>query len=282
MQAAQVRWMARPRQRMPRRTLRSILALLVGPVAMGCGSAAPIDVGTDLSQEVSAVLDPEAVPGEEENEPNLLEPLIDPAASAACSTGFEACGGLLAGRWIVEDTCNSETRNPKALQIWGQTFRNLDTMACFDAVQSVTTRWSGMLMFDQGLAIDRRMRSDTIEMNLTRTCLNATFHSNIREDRMSAICAGLTNDMTNCSSVGGVCVCSNRRERDIDTSGTYGVLGKSVAIGAEDDTVDFYDYCVQKDGQGDRLLWREPSYARHVVLRREGAATAVVDPEFPH
>jgi hypothetical protein len=249
----------------------------MGPL-LGCGTAAPVDVGTDFSLEVST--DPAARVLEEDEDPNAFEPVLDGAVSAACSTGFQACGGVLAGRWIVEDTCNSETRNAKALQIWGQTFRNLDTTACFDAVQSVTTRWMGMLTFEQGLAIDQRMRSDTIEMNLTRTCLNATFDSNIREERMSAICAALTNDMTNCSSVGGVCQCSNRRERELDTQGTYGVLGKSVAIGTENGGLDFYDYCVK--GDGDTLLWREPSYARHVVLKREGAKTSAVDPEFPH
>ena len=272
--------MARPRERTPWVALSSILPLLMAPVVIGCGTAAPVDVGTDFSLEVST--DPAArIPDEEDDDPNAFEPsLVDTAVSAACSTGFQACGGVLAGRWIVEDTCNSETRNPKALQIWGQTFRNLDTTACFDAVQSVTTRWMGMLMFEQGLAIDQRMRSDTIEMNLTRSCLNATFDSNIREERMSAICTALTNDMTNCSSVGGVCQCSNRRERELDTQGTYGVLGKSVAIGTENGGLDFYDYCVK--GDGDTLLWREPSYARHVVLKREGAKTSAVDPEFPH
>jgi len=270
--------MARPRERTPWVALSSILQLLMAPVVIGCGTAAPVDVGTDFALEVST--DPAArIPDEQDDDPNAFEPsLVDGAVSAACSSGFQACGGVLAGRWIVEDTCNSETRNPKALQIWGQTFRNLDTTACFDAVQSVTTRWMGMLMFEQGLAIDQRMRSDTIEMNLTRSCLNATFDSNIREERMSAICTALTNDMTNCSSVGGVCQCSNRRERELDTSGTYGVLGKSVAIGTENGGLDFYDYCVQ----GDRLYWREPAYARHVVLLREGTKTDAVDPEFPH
>ena len=270
--------MARAWERTPRLARSCLLPLLMWPGALGCGSAAPIDVGTDFSLEVSTDPNQGARLAEDEGEdPGNLEPLIDPAASAACSTGFEACGGLLAGRWVVEDTCNSETRNAKALQIWGSTFRNLDSMACFDAVQSVTTRWTGMLVFEQGLAIDHRMRSDTIEMNLTRTCLNATFDSNIREERMSAICTALTNDMTNCSSVGGVCSCSNRRERALDTSGTYGVLGKSVAIGTDGGGLDFYDYCVEDD----RLLWREPSYARHVVLRREGSP-GLVDPEFPH
>lgn len=259
MQAAKARWMT-----------------LLGLMALGCGSAAPIDVGTDFSLEVSTDNPGANIPAEDED-PDF-QPLVDRETSAACSTGFEACGGVLAGRWIMEDTCNSETRNPKALQIWGQTFMNLDTTACWDAVQSVTSRWTGMMMFEKGQAIDRRMRSDTIEMNLTRTCLNATFDSNIREERMSAICTLLTTDMTNCSSVEGVCRCSNRRESEIDTAGTYGVLGKSVAVGKEDDSVDFFDYCVDVD----RLLWREPSSKRHMVLRREGSKIpGAVDPEFP-
>jgi hypothetical protein len=284
MQAPKLRWMGRAWVKAPKLTRTYILPCWVatcwlGPLALGC-YAAPIDVGTDFTLEVSPESNPGAkIPDEDEAEdPANLQPLVDRAVSAACSTGFEACGGVLAGRWIMEDTCNNETRNPKALQIWGQTFMNLDTAACWDAVESVTTRWTGMLRFERGEALDQRLRADTIAMNLTRNCLNATFDSNIREERMSAICTALTNDMTNCSSVGGVCHCSNRRESEIDTRGTYGVLGKSVAIGKEDDTLDFFDYCVD----GNRLLWREASSKRHQVLRREGTIIpGSFDPEIP-
>lgn len=216
----------------------------------------------------------------DEVSPDLLIPSVpglpsSPDISPICRAGFEPCGGLLAGTWIVEDTCNSETLNRKALQIWGQTFMPLDTGACWDAVRSVRSRWEGELSFEGGVAIDTRLRHDMIEINLSRSCLNATYGVNIQADKMPAVCSTLTKGQTSCTAVGGMCACTSRRENAVSYSGGYGVLGTQVVIRTTPGMpLDYFDYCVQ----GDKLLWREPSSARFVVLRRQGAVPDVMDP----
>jgi hypothetical protein len=243
---------------------------------LACGAAPTVDVGTEYGD----VIDPPATavaatPADVVATPGPFDSLVDPAtAPVACQAAFEPCGGLLAGTWTVEDTCNSETTSRKALQIWGQTFMGLDATACWDAVQGVSSKWTGQLVFDQGRATDGRQRADTIEMDLSAPCVSATFGVTVRPDQMPAVCGSLTDDSTSCSSTGGVCRCSSRRVNPQNATGVYGVLGKSVAIGTPPD---FYDYCVT----GDQLIWRDPASARHLVLRRTAAAVSTVDPEYP-
>lgn len=240
-----------------------------------CGPAPPIDVGTDFAQDdIDTNLEQAASP--ESLIPSVSGSLASPDIPPMCREGFEPCGGLLAGRWIVEDTCNSETTNRKALQIWGQTFMPLDTSACGDSVQSVRSRWEGMLSFEDGIAIDTRLRHDMIEMNLSRSCLNATFGVNIQAEKVPAVCATLTKGQTSCTAVGGMCACSSRRQKEVSYSGIYAVIGKQVLIRSGPGMpYETFDYCVQ----GDRLLWREPISARFVVLRREGAVPDETDPD---
>jgi hypothetical protein len=241
---------------------------------LACGPAPAIDVGTDFLPDEVPSISPDASP--DDLIPGPSESLVSADISPACRGGFQPCGGLLAGMWIVEETCNSETRNRKALQIWGQTFMRLDSGACLDAVQSVKSRWEGELSFRNGVAIDTRLRHDMIEMNLSRTCLNATYGVNIQAERIPSVCATLTRDQTSCTAVSGSCHCSSRREAEISHSGTYGVLGTSVAIGTTPGLMpDYFDYCVT----GDTLLWREPGSARFVVLHRQSAAEPV-DPPY--
>lgn len=249
--------------------------LLTG--ALACGPAPPIDLGADFSQaDIQDILE------EEEASSNDLVPVVSgsfpaQAVSPACEPGFQACGGLLSGLWIAEETCNSETRNRKALQIWGQTIMNLATEECSDAVQSVSSRWEGELSFARGVAIDTRTRHDMIEMNLSRSCLNATFGVNIQAEKIPGVCLTLSQGSTSCTAVGDMCTCSNRREDAVSRSGVYGVLGTSVAIGTTPgNDPEFFDYCVQ----GNTLLWREPTSEHFVVLRRAGAATVSVDPAY--
>lgn len=203
--------------------------------------------------------------------------LVPMDVSANCSQPFEACGGLLAGMWIAEETCNSETKSRKALQLWGQALMNLDMSKCADAVQTVRSVWKGDLSFKDGIAIDTRVRHDMIEMELSRSCLNATYGVNISADKMPSVCSTLSRNGTSCTSVSGMCSCSTRREIELNRSGIYGVLGTSVAIGTGiDGPTEHFEYCVQ----GDTLYWREPSALRYVVLKREGAATAEMDPPY--
>lgn len=241
---------------------------------LACGPAPAIDVGTDFSQDIDENL------AEQEPSPDLLIPsmpgsLASPDISPMCRAGFEPCGGLLLGHWIVEDTCNSETLNRKALQIWGQTFMPLDTGACWDSVQSVRSRWEGELSFENGVAIDTRVRHDMIELNLSRSCLNASYGVNIQAEKMPAVCSTLTKGPTSCTAVGGMCACSSRRQQEVSHSGIYAVDRTQVGIRPGlGQPIERFDYCVQ----GDTLLWREPLSARFVVLRRQGSIPEGGDP----
>jgi len=253
----------------------SVGGLSFGGVCLSwaCGTAPPVDVGIDYAAQDVDRQTPGA--GLEDENSAATGQFVQSDPSPLCKEEFVACGGLLAGTWEVMDTCNQETRNRKALQIWGQTVMDLDIGACGDAVQSVKSSWAGDLVFDQGVAIDRRLRSDLVEMMLTRDCLNATFDVTIKAEKIASVCSTLTTSMRNCSPVGSACRCSSRRESESDTAGVYGVLGKSVSIGTPTRGHDVFEYCVQ----GDMLFWHEPGALRHVVLQRRGPNTAPFDPE---
>jgi hypothetical protein len=185
-----------------------------------------------------------------------------------CGSSFRACGGLLAGSWMVEDTCQEAALSPRAMQLWGETVLNLDARACQGAVQSVTSRWSGRVSFQAGVATDERQRSETVRMNLTRDCLNATFNVEISETKLASVCESLGNAQRSCSSAAGACQCSASSERSSDASGTYGVLDNSFVIGSGSGDNQFFDYCVD----GDLLYWREQGSPQRLVLRREPAS----------
>jgi hypothetical protein len=256
--------------------------VLVSLAFSACGPAAPVDLGTDYSPKDvdSSIAQDPSVALIDPGDPSELQGLVD-SDSAVCSGEFEPCGGLLAGTWEMVDTCSKQTTSRKALQIWGQTVMNLDTGACYNAVSSVTSEWKGQITFAQGIASDQRIRLDTVSMQLTRTCLNATFDVSIRADKMSSVCATLSAGMMSCTSVGGVCNCSKRRESAINSEGLYGVIEKAVVIGGDidpltDDPKQFFDYCVQDD----QLMWRARDTGRLVVLRRVLASDERSDPPF--
>ena len=182
-----------------------------------------------------------------------------------CGSSFQACGGLLAGSWTMEDSCQEGALDPRALQLWGETVLDLDSRACQGAVQSVTSRWSGRVLFESGAATDERLRSDTVEMNLTRDCLNATFGVGISEAKLASVCETLSDARRSCSSIAGACQCSASLERSSGMSGTYGVLDESFVIGSGSGEIQFVDYCVE----GDVLHWREQGSPQQLLLRRE-------------
>jgi hypothetical protein len=261
-----------------------LVALWVG-VALACGSAAPIDVGTDVIAQPAIADDPD-------NEPEDLagQMTLDPAfdafldagwergtVSPYCHTSFEACGGLLAGTWQVEDNCNPEIRTRDVLQNWGRASMDLDDTACWNAVQRLTLKWSGLLRFEKGEAIDERERTQRVDVRLDSTCLSASFGIEPAEGVSPETCEGMQNDSTTCALAGGVCLCSNRSVADGSASGVYGVLGVSVAIRADEmSPTSRYEYCVE----GDTLLWREKEGdQRQVVLKRiVDAAAGETDP----
>jgi hypothetical protein len=270
--------LARARRRATGSTALRYLALL--GFALGCSPAAPVDVGVDFSPEdIERVLQsPDTMPEPGETPGGLG--LVPGGPSPYCPE-FVPCGGLIAGKWEMLDTCNKETTNAKALQIWGQTVMKLDTSACFDAVESVKSDWKGNLLFEQGAAADQRMRTDTVEMTLTRGCLNATFDVTIKADKMGPVCSTLTNSTRSCIAVSGACSCSSRRESEAHLSGTYGVLEKSVVIRNEaTNALQFFEYCVMTSETGDdQMLWRDEVTQRLMAMRRV-QATDTSDPPY--
>jgi hypothetical protein len=176
----------------------------------------------------------------------------------------------------VEGTCNDAELDPLPLQRWAADLMNLDPVACPDAVQSVTSRWSGQLLFQDGLATDERTRASTFEMDLTLDCLNASFGVNLREDRLATLCPALSSTTRECSPVPGGCRCSGSRESTPRTSGSYGVSGSTVVIGSASG-LESFDYCVE----GDLLHWQEPDTLQHLILRRAPGSGAPVPARDP-
>jgi hypothetical protein len=260
---------------------RSALALLGACVTLACSTAPPVEVGVDYVtpplSDRDAPSEPEVPPLEDaiakgDDDTRFNYDFIDSGeergeVSPYCRTSFQACGGLLAGTWVVEDNCNPRITSRDVLLGWGKAQMQLDDAACWDAVQQLRWKWSGELRFEGGMAIDNRQRKQQVDMQLTSRCLSATFGLDRTDSVSPEVCAALEDDATTCGLADGVCLCSNRTVSTGTASGTYGVLGLSVAIG-EDPTLRF-EYCVD----GDMLLWREKEGAqRQVVLRRTAAA----------
>jgi hypothetical protein len=268
--------------------------------AVACSSAAPIDVGVDYAEPPLVSVDPpenEAPPVSAAGSSGQMEPQMSPISdfdafidsgwergevSPYCRSSFQACGGLLAGTWLVEDNCNPEIRNRDQLSSWGQARMSLDETACWGAVQRLRWNWTGELKFEKGEAIDSRTRDQRVDMELDSTCLNATFGFEDTDSVSPQVCDAMeidaTTSTTTCALAGGVCMCSNRTISNGEASGVYGVLGKSVVIGAN--PIAEYEYCVD----GEYLLWREKDGAqRQVVMRRtETPPPGTVDPvEIP-
>jgi len=264
---------------------QSLVCLLVGG-AIACGSAPPVDIGTDRvapalvsTPEGDVALDegaaePGQMPlGDEFTE--LLGRRSDRGTiSEHCRSSFRACGGVLAGTWRVEDTCNPEVNTREILQKWGTTRMALDEAACANAVQRLTWTWSGELRFSEGFAFDGRKREQNVDIQLTASCLGATLGMDLGDSVSPEICDSMQSESTTCALANGVCMCASHTLADGAASGVYGVLGLSVAIAAEPTTR--YEFCVD----GDHLLWQEKEGAlRQVVLvRTEDAAPGETDP----
>jgi hypothetical protein len=266
------------------------LARLWVCAVLACGSAAPIDVGTDYAEPLPPSMDPP------ETEPAATPPTMAGGQSISdfdafidsgwergevspyCRSSFQACGGLLAGVWVVEDNCNPEVRNRDVLVSWGKARMSLDETACWDAVQRLRWNWSGELRFVNGEAMDLRTRAQRVDMELTSSCLSATLGTEDTDSVTPETCDGVQDESTTCALAGGVCMCSNRTVSNGGASGVYGVLGDSVVIGAS--PIAEYEYCVD----GEYLLWREKEGAqRQVVMRRtENPPPGAMDPiEIP-
>lgn len=265
------------------------LAHLLVCAGVACSPAAPIDVGVDYAEPLPPNVDQ---PSDVEPAPAGLgtgPPRADSIAefdafidqgwergeiSPYCRSSFQACGGLLAGTWVVDDNCNPEVTSRDVLASWGQASLSLDETACWDAVQRLRWNWSGELRFIKGEAIDRRTRAQRVEMELDSACVSATFGIQDTNSVKPEVCVALEDDATTCALASGICNCTNRTVSNGGASGVYGVVGTSVVIGANPNTE--YEYCVD----GEYLLWREKEGAqRQVVMRRtENAPPGTMDP----
>lgn len=71
--------------------------------------------------------------------------------------GFQSCAGILAGAtWTVEGTCDAEPGDGVTIEGWARAVLTLDSDACANAAQGLTSRWSGTLSFQEGGAIGMR------------------------------------------------------------------------------------------------------------------------------
>jgi hypothetical protein len=260
---------------------RRVFAHLWVGAALACGSAAPIDVGTDITPIEPAGDGPEDESADEPigqmdtGSPVGVEGLVNSSwdrgeASPYCARSFRACGGVLAGTWEVEDNCNPEIRTRSVLATWGVNTMQLNPTACYTAVQRLAWLWSGEFRFEGatdpqrrvGIAIDDRRRRQDVDVELTADCLNS-IGMNEGDTVSPESCEGMENAFTTCALAGGVCMCTNRTESNGLASGYYRVLGVSVEIAQAPAT--WYEYCVD----GDHMLWQEKEGAqRQVVLRR--------------
>lgn len=185
--------------------------------------------------------------------------------SPFCTSSFDACGGVLAGTWQVEDSCNPQIRDPEVLQAWGQARMNLEPGVCWNAVQRLFSRWSGHMEFDGAFAIDSRVRDQSVEIELDSSCLGPTLGLDGLSSVTPAMCASLQNKSTNCALSMGVCMCTNETQSPGRVQGRYAAIGTHAIVKDGERPLEEYEYCVA----GDRLLWREePGSLRHVVLRR--------------
>jgi hypothetical protein len=260
------------------------LALLVQGAGLACSPAAPMDLGTeytDVDPPEGDLPSGTEVDGDgSQLPPPLYDPLVESSqGSQYCRQAFTPCGGVLAGTWVVEDTCGAETRNRKALQMWGQSLMNLDSEVCGDAPRRLTSRWSGQLTFDGGKAVDERVRWRTLDVDLNLSCLSASVGLHEMASNAAAVCESLQDQTTTCALVSGVCRCSTRVSDSGKVSGIYGVLEGRVAIEEKaEEPVEIYDYCVT---EGDRLLWHERGSATPVVLYRLEPGTSPDPVGFP-
>lgn len=245
---------------------------LVGAL-VACGSAAPVGVGELMASDPDGELEDEVEPPGSMHEPTGgvgMTDFVDRAwergeVSPFCRSSFDACGGVLAGTWEVEDSCNPQIRDPEVLQTWGEARMDLDPVACWDAVHRLTSRWSGHLAFDGGTVVDHRERAQTVEMGLTSNCLGPTLGLDDLARVTAPICASLQDMSTTCALATGVCMCSNETVALGRVKGHYAAIGTTVKVKNGTRPIKEYEYCVV----GDRLLWREePGSLRHVVLRR--------------
>jgi hypothetical protein len=255
--------------RLARRRVVSLGSLVTcGAVLLNCGGSA----GSEDEESLDRSSEENPGDGASGDEALVGAGAVEGIGSepAECASTFEACGGLLAGTWTVDGTCDPEPRRRSALQTqsWGPEFTKLDGSACSEALGRLTSRWAGTLSFQDGALIDDRRRSDTMEIDLTRECLGSALDADVSDSNIEALCSGFGLESASCRSVEGVCHCTGERLEAVDGSGPYGVLGDMRVAIATPGTTSVVDYCVQEDV----LRWQDPETRQVLVLRPEPAA----------
>jgi hypothetical protein len=239
--------------------------IVLGGMFLGCGDAAD----PAPSNPPTASPEDERERGAAGQNSELDERFARAGSTPACDQSFSACGGLLASEWVVEDTCGAQLDDHEDAEAWSREHLGLDAAACPSTVTTLDSTWSGTLSFRDGDAVDGRLRTDALELELTRECLSASYG----EAALESTCAALSDGSLECVAQGDACHCSGHREVRSAATGVYGVLGTSVAVAQS--PVTRYEYCVAAD---DVLHWMESN--QRIVLRRVPgtAAPSGVDP----
>jgi hypothetical protein len=118
------------------------------------------------------------------------------------------------------------------LSFWDQGFANLDFTVCTDAVPTLTSRWSGTLIFADGDSRDARLRTDTLAIDMSGECLSKALGVDVDQLNLGAVCSSVATESTACTAPNGVCRCSARRVSQPAASGAYGVIGTRVVVGS--------------------------------------------------
>jgi hypothetical protein len=241
---------------------RCVIAL--GALLSGCGGGAGDGSGaatSDPTESPSSADDGSADDGSTDD--GSADDGSDVAVSgsgSACLESYATCGGVLAGDWVVEDTCTPDVLDPLGAETWSRERLGL-AAECPSTVSGLASIWSGTLSFRDGMAVDERMRADTVDVELTRSCLRATFGTSVGDGDLGATCSALSDASMECTALGEACQCTGHRDIPASDTGVYGVLGTSVAVATEGGVTRF-EYCVR----GDVLHWMESG--QRIVLRR--------------
>jgi hypothetical protein len=248
--------------------------------ACACSSAAPLDLGSDdiilPESGVDSAENPDSTLESGSQSLGVVEPFMG-GATGRCQATFQPCGGTLTGTaWVIEDTCTLLGKGNKAIQLEGTELLGLDPEACDDVVESLTSKWSGELTFEEFYATERRLRQRRFDFALGSECFASTFGVDASEAEVSSFCTQLgkavtaEGSLTNCVPAAEGCRCTAETLTEINNRGTFGFWETYASI-----TGERYTYCVS----GNRLMWSDPGTNTHIVMRRRDAA--YIPPEMP-
>ncbi len=204
------------------------------------------------------------------------------SSAEMCAAPSPSCGGSLEGTWVVDESCNSEVESTEQRWNWGSRLLGLRGDICRNAVQRMTSRWSGQIQFDSQLATDARVLTTTLEAYLGASCLTSTLESETTIQVSESSCKALelkndageiSNKTTTCHAEPGRCVCSQTIVYEGQGNGWYRYDGDLVIVENQGSPID-YEYCV--DGSDRIVWWEEGNRTSKMILRRRQEAPVIV------